>query len=98
MSSVSFARSGPTVPWHPDYGTLLELAEACGVPVRWSCRTGVCHTCETALFSGHVDYSPVGSQVRDVLQQGQLPVARKRWIVAAYGAMSRPCSASQVSE
>ncbi|MFC9530235.1 MOSC domain-containing protein [Streptomyces sp. NPDC056975] len=58
MSSVSFARSGLTVPWHPDYGTLLELAEACDVPVRWSCRTGVCHTCETALLSGHVDYSP----------------------------------------
>ncbi|MET7304810.1 MOSC and FAD-binding oxidoreductase domain-containing protein [Embleya sp. NPDC005575] len=57
-SSVSFARSGLTVPWHPDYGTLLELAEACDVPVRWSCRTGVCHTCETALLAGHVDYSP----------------------------------------
>ncbi|WP_329438365.1 MOSC and FAD-binding oxidoreductase domain-containing protein [Streptomyces canus] len=56
--SVSFARSGLTVPWHRDYGTLLELAEACDVPVRWSCRTGVCHTCETALLAGHVDYSP----------------------------------------
>ncbi|MCM2422676.1 MOSC and FAD-binding oxidoreductase domain-containing protein [Streptomyces sp. RKAG293] len=56
--SVSFARSGLTVPWHRDYGTLLELAEACDVPVRWSCRTGVCHTCETGLLSGHVDYSP----------------------------------------
>lgn len=56
--SVSFARSGLTVPWHPGYGTLLELAEACDVPVRWSCRTGVCHTCETPLLSGRVDYSP----------------------------------------
>jgi ferredoxin-NADP reductase/MOSC domain-containing protein YiiM len=56
--SVSFARSGLTVPWHPDYGTLLELAEACDVPVRWSCRTGVCHNCETALLAGRVDYSP----------------------------------------
>jgi ferredoxin-NADP reductase/MOSC domain-containing protein YiiM/ferredoxin len=56
--SVSFARSGLTTPWHPDYGTLLELAEACEVPVRWSCRTGVCHTCETALVMGGVEYSP----------------------------------------
>jgi ferredoxin-NADP reductase/MOSC domain-containing protein YiiM len=56
--SVSFARSGLTVPWHPGYGTLLELAEACDVPVRWSCRTGVCHTCETALLAGRVDYFP----------------------------------------
>src|SRR5262249_36963070 len=46
---VSFARSGLTLPWNAKYGSLLELAEACDVPVRWSCRTGVCHTCETAL-------------------------------------------------
>ena len=56
--SVSFVRSGLTVSWHPGYRTLLELAEACDVPVRWSCRTGVCHTCETALLAGQVDYSP----------------------------------------
>ena len=56
--SVSFARSGLTLPWHPGYGTLLELAEACDVPTRWSCRTGVCHTCETALVTGRVEYSP----------------------------------------
>jgi hypothetical protein len=24
------------------------------VPVRWSCRAGVCHTCETTLVSGTV--------------------------------------------
>ncbi|MFE2298806.1 MOSC domain-containing protein [Streptomyces sp. NPDC059445] len=56
--SVSFARSGLTVPWDAGYGTLLDLAEACDVPVRWSCRSGVCHTCETAIVSGRVDYSP----------------------------------------
>lgn len=56
--SVSFARSGLTVPWDPGYTTLLDLAEACDVPVQWSCRTGVCHTCETAVVSGHVGYSP----------------------------------------
>jgi ferredoxin-NADP reductase len=56
--SVSFARSGLTVPWRPGYGTLLDLAESCDVPVRWSCRTGVCHTCETATVTGRVAYSP----------------------------------------
>ena len=55
---VSFARSGLTVPWAADYASLLELAEACDVPVRWSCRTGVCHTCETNLMSGTVSYAP----------------------------------------
>jgi len=55
---VAFARSGLTVRWGRDYASLLELAEACDVPVRWSCRTGVCHTCETGLLSGTVGYSP----------------------------------------
>ena len=55
---IAFARSGLTVPWDPGYASLLELAEACDVPVRWSCRTGVCHTCETALLSGTVGYAP----------------------------------------
>ena len=55
---VSFARSGLTVAWDPRFQNLLELAEACDVPVRWSCRTGVCHTCETSLVSGTVRYRP----------------------------------------
>ncbi|WP_319458125.1 MULTISPECIES: MOSC and FAD-binding oxidoreductase domain-containing protein [unclassified Mycobacterium] len=55
---VGFARSGLTVPWGPPYDNLLEFAEACDVPTRWSCRTGVCHNCETALLSGSVRYDP----------------------------------------
>jgi ferredoxin-NADP reductase/MOSC domain-containing protein YiiM len=55
---VAFARSSLTVRWDRDHASLLELAEACDVPVRWACRTGVCHTCETALLSGTVSYSP----------------------------------------
>src|SRR5262249_35269790 len=55
---VSFARSGITVAWDPKFGSLLELAEACDVPVRWSCRTGVCHTCMTGLISGSITYQP----------------------------------------
>jgi ferredoxin-NADP reductase/MOSC domain-containing protein YiiM len=55
---VSFARSDVTTRWDPAYGSLLDLAEACDVPVRWSCRTGVCHTCDSSLMSGRVDYSP----------------------------------------
>jgi ferredoxin-NADP reductase len=56
--AVTFARDGLTVPWKAEYGTLLDLAEACDVPARWSCRTGVCHTCETGLLSGEVSYDP----------------------------------------
>ena len=56
---VSFARSGLAVHWSPSkHRSLLELAEACDVPMRWSCRTGVCHSCETGLVSGSVAYDP----------------------------------------
>jgi ferredoxin-NADP reductase/MOSC domain-containing protein YiiM len=55
---VSFARSGISAPWGPPPANLLEFAEACDVPTRWSCRTGVCHNCETALLSGTVRYDP----------------------------------------
>jgi len=56
--SVSFVRSGITAEWGPRYQSLLELAEACDVPVRWSCRTGVCHTCMTGLIGGSIRYQP----------------------------------------
>ncbi len=55
---ISFTRSGVDVRWDPAFRNILELAEACDVPVRWSCRTGVCHTCETGLIAGAVAYQP----------------------------------------
>jgi MOSC domain-containing protein YiiM/ferredoxin-NADP reductase len=55
---VSFARTGLSVRWGPTFHSLLELAEACDVPVRWSCRAGVCHTCETGLVAGKIGYRP----------------------------------------
>ncbi len=55
---VAFARSGLAVSWASRYQSILELAEACEVPARWACRTGVCHTCETGLISGSVSYQP----------------------------------------
>ncbi len=56
--TIEFARSNLAVPWSEDYGSLLEFAEACDVPVRWSCRTGVCHNCETTLIAGELAYNP----------------------------------------
>jgi MOSC domain-containing protein YiiM/ferredoxin-NADP reductase/ferredoxin len=55
---VSFARSNLSIHWDTKFRSLLELAEACDVPVRWSCRTGVCHRCESGLVAGTVDYRP----------------------------------------
>ncbi|MGA8246042.1 MAG: MOSC and FAD-binding oxidoreductase domain-containing protein [Nocardioides sp.] len=53
---VTFARSGLTTRWSDAYSSVLELAEACDIPTRWSCRSGVCHTCVTAVLEGDVVY------------------------------------------
>jgi len=55
---ISFTRTGLAVPWDNKFKSLLEFAEACDVPVKWSCRTGVCHMCECGLLSGRLCYSP----------------------------------------
>jgi ferredoxin-NADP reductase/MOSC domain-containing protein YiiM len=56
---ISFARSGVAAHWKASvYQSILELAEACDVPVRWSCRSGVCHNCESGLIAGTVSYQP----------------------------------------
>ena len=55
---VTFARTGLIVRWSGRDRSLLELADACDVPTRWSCRTGVCHTCITPLLTGAVTYAP----------------------------------------
>ena len=55
---VTFARSGITTPFGADWHSVLDLADACDVPTRWSCRTGVCHTCVTPLLSGDITYAP----------------------------------------
>lgn len=55
---VTFSKSKISFRWHPRFGSLLEAAEACDVPVTWSCRMGVCHRCETGVIDGQVTYSP----------------------------------------
>ena len=55
---VTFSRSRLSVAYDVNLASLLELAEQCDVPTRWSCRTGVCHTCSTPLVAGSVDYAP----------------------------------------
>ena len=55
---VTFLRNGLAVAWDPRFGSLLELAEACAVPVGWSCRSGVCHNCESGLIEGEPAYAP----------------------------------------
>src|ERR1700741_3077398 len=54
--SITFARSGLTVNWSADYGNILDLAEACDVPTRFACRSGVCHVCEAGVVAGATRY------------------------------------------
>jgi ferredoxin-NADP reductase/MOSC domain-containing protein YiiM len=54
---VTFARSSLSVRFGTGARTILELAESCDVPTRWSCRSGVCHTCITPLLDGHISYA-----------------------------------------
>ena len=60
---VTFARSGISAPFGDGAHSVLEFAEACDVPTRWSCRSGVCHICITALLEGRVVYSPAPLEV-----------------------------------
>jgi ferredoxin-NADP reductase/MOSC domain-containing protein YiiM len=54
--AVTFSRSGLTVKWSPGFGSILDVAEACDVPTRFSCRSGVCHICETDIVDGSISY------------------------------------------
>jgi ferredoxin-NADP reductase len=51
---VTFAASGRTVSAN-DSQTLLEAAEAEGISMTFSCRSGVCQACRTRLTGGDVD-------------------------------------------
>ena len=56
--TVTFARSRLAVAWEDRYPSLLDLAEACDVPVGFGCRNGVCHNCESGLLAGAITYDP----------------------------------------
>lgn len=57
---LRFSRSDVAFEWHADDAlTLLDAAEAAGLSPSYACRTGVCQSCQCALISGEVTYSPV---------------------------------------
>jgi hypothetical protein len=73
---VTLVKSGVAFHWSSRFHNLLEAAEACDVPVRWSCRSGMCHNCESGVISGELSYSRILSIPS--LPTGLLSAARAR--------------------
>lgn len=54
--TVTFMKSGKSLPWDDSAGSLLELAERHGIRVTSGCRAGGCGTCQTEIREGTVRY------------------------------------------
>jgi len=52
-ASIQFTRSNVTTPLSPDK-TVLEVSEAVGVNIDYSCRVGTCGVCQVRLLEGAV--------------------------------------------
>ena len=53
---VRYARSGKTLTWSSDSGTLLEMAQKDGLDLEFGCGAGDCGTCQVTVRSGDVAY------------------------------------------
>ena len=77
-AEVRFTKSGKTGPLAPDQ-SVLEAAEAIGVPIDYSCRVGICGTCKVPLLEGKVTME---------VEEGLAPDEKARGIVLACQAKS----------
>jgi ferredoxin len=55
-AEIVFARSGKTLTWREGEGTILEFAEANDLDPAYSCRAGICGTCQCKIQAGEVAY------------------------------------------
>jgi uncharacterized protein len=55
-AEIVFAQSHQTTQWPVDAENLLEFAEANGLNPPYSCRQGICGTCQCKLLEGEVEY------------------------------------------
>lgn len=53
---IVLRKSGRSLPWDESAESILAFLEAQGMEPEFSCRAGVCGSCEQGLVSGQVDY------------------------------------------
>jgi len=53
---VTFARTSKTMTWNSAVSSILDFAEANGIPMESGCRAGNCGTCLVAIKSGEISY------------------------------------------
>ena len=58
-AEIVFAQSNQTIPWQADSDSLLEFAEANGLNPPYSCRQGICGTCQCKILEGEVTYQTI---------------------------------------
>ncbi|HHP7244089.1 MAG TPA: 2Fe-2S iron-sulfur cluster-binding protein [Elainellaceae cyanobacterium] len=63
QADITFTQSDQVLTWTPDDGTILEFAEANGLDLPYSCRSGICLTCMCPIQEGEVAYDepPTGT-------------------------------------
>ncbi len=55
-ATVTFAFSKKTFEWDDAFASLLDFAEDKGLKPDFSCRSGICRTCECEVLSGSLTY------------------------------------------
>lgn len=64
-ATVRFTKSGKSLIWSPEVGSLLDLGQRHGLHMNSGCCAGECLTCEIALVSGKVGYFKDPSETPD---------------------------------
>jgi uncharacterized protein len=76
--TVRFAQSNFSTTWTDKSGSLLDLAESCGITLPANCRSGACMACKQPVQSGSVAYTIeplIGTAERIVLMCCSVPTS-----------------------
>lgn len=76
-ATVAFKKSGKSAPMTPDQ-TVLDVADAAGVEIDNSCRSGQCGLCKVKLLSGNVTMDCDDSLSDDDKQHGLILACQAR--------------------